>query len=610
MGVAFAVIGALCACGGAVEGDGRARGSAKTPDGAADALVDAHGFDGESVLDGRGTELNDGAEDGLSLDGTTSERAEVQDDETVVDAEAADCSAECSGESDAEDEVDATLADAGAPPDASPCVADSLACNGQQPQECTAEGTWENLGGACVDQACINGACVGVCSPGQSQCVNNDLEICSFNGLNGYIDCEGRTCIAGQCAGSCGPGETLCSDGGVSTCTADASWTAPVPCGCGGSCLDGYCLGGAGCPKGVCSGCCTPGTMQCSGTGLQTCDFTATWKPAVPCPSSSTCASGFCETTTAPSCLSGGPGLGDCGGGEESCCVSLEVPGGTYDRMYDYLDYVGTGPGDDAAGVTVSAFRLDKYDVTVGRFRQFVNAVLPPDGGAGWVPPPGSGKHTHLNGGLGLLDVGAPADAGTVYETGWLSAYDVNVAPTDANLACDSSATWTSAAGANETLPIDCVNWYEAYAFCIWDGGFLPSEAEWELAAAGGNQMREYPWGLADPGDASQYAIFDCYYPSGSMDCTGTANIAPVGTPTMGAGLWGQLDLAGNVWQWNLDWYEHSYVLCSDCASLSGGQVRSIRGGPTDDGLLSYERAFQGPAQRPGSMGFRCARVP
>ncbi|MGO9835775.1 MAG: SUMF1/EgtB/PvdO family nonheme iron enzyme [Polyangiaceae bacterium] len=37
------------------------------------------------------------------------------------------------------------------------------------------------------------------------------------------------------------------------------------------------------------------------------------------------------------------------------------------------------------------------------------------------------------------------------------------------------------------TDSIDCVNWYESYTFCIWDGGFLPSEAEWEYAAGGGS---------------------------------------------------------------------------------------------------------------------------
>ncbi len=60
--------------------------------------------------------------------------------------------------------------------------------------------------------------------------------------------------------------------------------------------------------------------------------------------------------------------------------------------------------------------------------------------------------------------------------------------------------------------------------------------------------------------DGNQYAIYGCDYPDGSGSCTGAANIAPVGTATLGAGCWGQLDLAGNVWEWNLDWYVGSYA--------------------------------------------------
>ncbi|MGH7434720.1 MAG: formylglycine-generating enzyme family protein [Polyangiaceae bacterium] len=204
------------------------------------------------------------------------------------------------------------------------------------------------------------------------------------------------------------------------------------------------------------------------------------------------------------------------------------------------------GPTGVADPATVSDFRLDKYLVTVGRFRQFAKAW---NNGSGYTPLPGSGKHIHLNAGLGLLDVAV--DAGVAYETGWLAADDSNVAPTNANLSCASNngeATWTSAAGANERLPINCVSWYEAYAFCIWDGGFLPSEAEWGYAAAGGAEQREYPWGSMAPGVDNQYAIYDCLYPSGpdgSNACLhGVKNIAPVGTASLGAGRWGQLDLA------------------------------------------------------------------
>jgi formylglycine-generating enzyme required for sulfatase activity len=261
----------------------------------------------------------------------------------------------------------------------------------------------------------------------------------------------------------------------------------------------------------------------------------------------------------------------------------------------------------------VSSFRLDKYLVTVGRFRQFVNAVLPPDGGSGWVPSAGSGKHTHLNGGLGLVNVGD--DAGLEYEPGWVSSDDNNIAPTNTNLTCSLPAgapaspfhTWTASAGTQENLPINCVNWYEAYAFCIWDGGFLPSEAEWEYAAAGGSRQREYPWGSANPGTGNQYAIYGPI--TGKL-----TSIAPVGTAALGAGLWGQLDLAGDVNEWNLDGYATYVDPCVDCANFMVSQGRVIRGGDFSleaPELLSPFRDFSGPADRSGGgIGFRCSRTP
>ena len=182
--------------------------------------------------------------------------------------------------------------------------------------------------------------------------------------------------------------------------------------------------------------------------------------------------------------------------------------------------------------------------------------------------------------------------AGT-YETGW-DATDWNTyiatgsaaaSTWDTNLSCDPSvATWTTAAGSQENLPINCVDWYEAYAFCIWDGGFLPSEAEWEYVAAGGSQQREYPWGSTDPGTANQYAIYDCYYSDG-QPCMGVRHRAG-GDGDAGSGHWGQLDMAGEVSQWTLDWYATYVDPCPDCAYLATGPTRVFRGGGFDVNAL------------------------
>ncbi len=311
---------------------------------------------------------------------------------------------------------------------------------------------------------------------------------------------------------------------------------------------------------------------------------------------------------------------GSGGSGTESCCTSLEVTGGTYFRTYDTaVDINGNpilaadgGPTNQADPATVSNFQLDKYLVTVGRFRQFVRAW-----NAGWLPASGSGKHAYLNGGNGLNATGGG------YEPGWVATDNTNIAPTNANLACAPPystpfSTWTNSVSTQESLPINCVNWYESYAFCIWDGGFLPSEAEWEYAAAGGNQQREYPWGSTNPGTANQYAIYgdeigDCYYPSGTLaPCTGVANIAPVGAPTLGAGRWGQLDLAGEVWEWNLNWYA-LYAACADCTDITASSARVMRGGYFNFGasyLMPPFRASSIPSGRLSSVGLRCTRSP
>ncbi len=355
------------------------------------------------------------------------------------------------------------------------------------------------------------------------------------------------------------------------------------------------------------------GSTSCGASGQRCCNGAA-------CDNGLTCNEGTCAGASsddagppALSCAPGGPGMTNCGARSDNCCASLEVAGGSFDRTYSRSGSRVSYAGDPAS---VSTFRLDEYLVTVGRFRQFVQAW---NGGAGYTPPAGSGKHSHLNGGRGLANSGSPG----TYEPGWVATDDSRISPTTAHLTCSPPApypdfaTWTSSAGNRENLPINCVNWYEAYAFCIWDGGFLPSDAEWEYAAAGGSRLREYPWGETDPGTSSQFAIFGCGYPCGSYVCRGVQNIAPVGTAPLGAGLWGQLDLAGEVDEWNLDFAAPYQVPCVDCAYLTTAPTRATRGGSfslsssdTTGTLHPWVRGADLPTARSFEGGFRCARTP
>jgi formylglycine-generating enzyme required for sulfatase activity len=309
------------------------------------------------------------------------------------------------------------------------------------------------------------------------------------------------------------------------------------------------------------------------------------------------------RATAIVSCVEGGSGTSRCGG-SDGCCTSLGVVGGKYYRTYKND---GGGPSDEADLATVSGFQLDRYLVTVARFRGFVAAWK-----SGWLPPEGSGKHSHLNGGHGLLAVGS---SGTT-EIGWTaSAWNALVAPTDASLGCDPNyATWTASSAGNEHLPINCVNWYESYAFCIWDGGFLPSEAEWEYAAAGGGQQREYPWGATAPGSASNYAIYGCHYGQGGQCAGKVTDIATVGAAPLGVSRWGQLDMAGELFEWILDVYASPYPNpCVDCASLLDNASRVVRGGAfvyDSSYLMPSNRGTNAATLRTFLGGFRCARGP
>ena len=202
------------------------------------------------------------------------------------------------------------------------------------------------------------------------------------------------------------------------------------------------------CVNGACGGTCVPNSTQCASNGVQTCGADGTWKTTTACAES--CSDGGCGSF--PSCVGAAAGAGtDCGGvdggaGTSDCCSSFAVSGGTFYRGYD-----GVSPGDtsQAFPATVSSFRLDAYEATVGRFRNFVTAVV-----GGWQPTPGAGKHAYLNGGSGLANVGG-GDAGAS-EPGWSMSWDSNLASSasgwNSSLGCPG-ATWTPGAGADEHRP-------------------------------------------------------------------------------------------------------------------------------------------------------------
>lgn len=284
----------------------------------------------------------------------------------------------------------------------------------------------------------------------------------------------------------------------------------------------------------------------------------------------------------APSCIDS---LRSCGAsGKDDCCKSLLVPGGTFSRSYDGVDYL-----DPKSAATLSAFYLDQYEVTVARFRAFVDAGF---GTADKPPAAGVGAHPK------------------VHHSGWNPEWNAKLAANPIalrkDLHCYVHQTFTDKPGENESLPVNCLSWYSAFAFCAWDGGRLPTEAEWNYAASGGDEHRYYPWSVPAPSTA----IDDTY----AVYCGRTCRYERVGSRSpKGDGRWGQSDLGGNVWEWTLDWDPVVYpVPCTDCAEVTKGEYRAFRSGSSDDiapTLRSATRHVYYPSQR-GNIGVRCARNP
>ena len=403
---------------------------------------------------------------------------------------------------------------------------------------------------------------------------------------------ENGTCVdLNECAtqnGGCSASATCTNAAGSRSCACNAGWSGDgVTCACIAESDASLCSRAA---------------QNCGAlTATDNCGAVRSLVSCGTCLNGETCfVGGRCavppaDLTATTAAMSGG-GLADCGlSGDDNCARSPLVVGGTF--------FLGDGT---STPTTISDFRLDKYEVTVGRFRKFLDAWL-----AGWRPTAGSGKHTHLNNGNGL------ASSAGGFEPGWDAAWASYVGASNGavsnvfpdgpapatlgawttNLKCNATyQTWTSTTGANEKKPQNCLNWFDLHAFCIWDGGFMTTDAEWEYAAAGGSEERTYPWGASEPDDT--LAVFQ------------NSQVENVGSRPLGNGKWGHSDLGGNVLEWDLNQHYRGGSHFTPAYWLTCA-LENFVGDSTYGGLVvagSGDRYGFGRGET--GLGGRCARRP
>jgi formylglycine-generating enzyme required for sulfatase activity len=175
--------------------------------------------------------------------------------------------------------------------------------------------------------------------------------------------------------------------------------------------------------------------------------------------------------------------------------------------------------------------------------------------------------------------------------------------------------TWSDTPSNYEQSAANNVTWYLAFAFCAWDRGRLPTEAEWSYALVGGDEQRPHPWG-DEPPDATRAVLLD---KDDTYESWLLRVFMSVGSRPAGRGRFGQLDLGGSRSGWALDAVDpvdspnRGYIMpCVDCIQVET-DVATYRVyadppfSPDDDRSNQYSWVAR-PDHHDVGTGIRCAR--
>jgi formylglycine-generating enzyme len=289
----------------------------------------------------------------------------------------------------------------------------------------------------------------------------------------------------------------------------------------------------------------------------------------------------------------GGGGKGDTGGeggGVGSPPEMIFIEAGTF--------FFEAEEGGTTSASISSPFWVDTFEVTVARFQAWLDAGRPPPCEETTCPLDANGPYTDV---MTWLPQWGSHLASTAYGD-----------PKQCSNAGDANDAAPTLGEGDGSFPIVCVNWYQAVAFCAWEGKRLLTETEWQYVASGRGEARDYPWGFTAPVGCDRAIWRDA---ATAPSFNGCGFPKPVGSASKGASRDGVYDMGGSVFEWLWD----AYALYPMTATTSyAGPPASVdsekkltRGGSftwEEPSLRTNDRNSTDSAGIHADIGIRCAK--